>query len=212
MLNFVEKYGIIEHIKFCKKDDFIMTGTLNEIQNSLIGILIPTIITSIISILTLTLNIVIQLWTINRQYKSRQYEIMREQYPKLKSYLIQIQCYYDVIEKNKLYTPNFSLLNYLSFDWEKERQNISVDQVNFIDEYEENVKALINSYSILNDFFAENNFPTSSKKVQKEINSLQLFCSHVKRSKNITYDYTNDYNKKKTIELIATLDKHYNTF
>ena len=187
--------------------------SLNEIQDNLVGILIPSVITAIISVLTLIVDVIVKFWTTRRQYKSKQYEIMREHYPQLKSKLSDIVCYYDTLEENKLRTATFTITHYLKFDWEAYRQNIAAEDVPFVDEFQNTIAKIIEAYIDLYKFFSEKNLPNSSKKVQKSINKLQFFCTVINNSKNNGCKAaTCDYNKENLIELIDILDKHYNKF
>lgn len=191
---------------------------LQAIQEDLIGILIPTIITAVLSLLTLIVNSIIQYKINDRQYKSKQYEIMREYYPSLKSNLVKIRCIYQNIENNPLYKSksksDFVIIKYLKFDWEKFRQELDVNQVQYVDSFEESVQALIKIFIQLNIFFNENNMPTSSKKVRYEINHLQFFCVYFD-DENAIKNWESPpakYSKKDIEKLIKVLDKHYNKF
>ena len=186
---------------------------LKNIQGNLIGILIPTIITASISVITLIVNSIIQYRINDRQYKSKQYEIMREHYPYLKAKLIDIQSCFENIEHNQLYQSDFLITEYIGYDWETYRQNLSIEDIQLVDDFEENIKIAIEVLIVLNQFFDQKNLPTSSRKVQHAINDFQLFCAifdtkkrgvHAKPSKN--------YTKEQIVKLIKTLDNHYNKF
>ncbi len=186
---------------------------LQEIQEDLVGIIIPTIISAILSVLTLTINVITQFIMNNRQYKSKQYEIMREYYPQLKSQLIDISCYYSILKKNPLYNENFKISDYFGFDWELYRQSISEDDVEYIDEYQKMVEQIILSYDNLYIFFKQQNIPTSSNKIQEAVNDIHRLCAVVHNFGNTQCVNTAlEYNEVKIDELIQKLDKHYNTF
>lgn len=186
---------------------------LKNIQDNLIGILIPTIISAVISLITLIINSIIQYLITNHQYKSKQYEIMRAFYPEFKSKLIDIQYFYITIENNQLYTADFCIVDYIGTDWSAFRQNLDLQNVEFIDVFEDSIKSIIKIYIDLNQFFKDKNMPTSSKKVQCAINDFQNFCALFDNEKNGVqiYSYKN-YKSKDIKELIKILDNHYNKF
>ncbi len=196
-----------------KMDYTIIIEYLKSIQDNLIGIIIPVIISAIMSIVTLIVNSVIQLNIIDRQYKSKQYEIMRENYPKLKSYLINIECCYINIQNNKLYESDFALINYIAFDWVKYRSRLN-KEVQYVDEFEKEINNLIDNFKKLYNFFEKTNIPASSKKVNKAINDIQFYCSLISNypADQKLEKIPVDYNYKKIKKVILTLDNHYNKF
>jgi len=187
-------------------------NSLNEIQENLSNILIPAIISAIISVITLIVNVGVQIWITKKQYKNNQYEIMREIYPKLKSKLNDIICFYEILEANALYTRDFSINSYLKFDWQGYRQNISIEETQHIDEYELIVKKIIFGYTDLYKFFEEQNLPISSKKVQKSLNKFQRFCAFIFHSNTISKQYSNNYHKIELEHLVDLLDEFYNKY
>lgn len=138
---------------------------LKDIQEDLIGILIPTVITAVISLFTLIINSIMQYKINDRQYKSKQYEIMREHYPSLKSNLVKIRCIYQNLEDNPLYQKSeFLITKYLRFDWESYRQKLNNDETQWVDSFEENIQSLIKIFTQLNLFSVQIICPHHPKK------------------------------------------------
>lgn len=173
---------------------------LKSIQDNLIGIMVPAVLTAIVSVITLVVNSILQYKIYDRQYKSKQYEIMRQHYPSLKSQLIDIQRCFENIECNQLYPPTFQITKYIGYDWEAYRQNITVEEIQFVDDFEENIKSAIKVLANLNLFFNDNNLPTSSKKVQYAINDFQIFCSFFDPQKKAIHTQPKTNFTKKQIE------------
>ena len=187
-------------------------NSLSEIEEELSNMLVPVFVSALVSIITLVVSVSMQIWVTKKQYKNNQYVIMREVYPKLKSKLNDMICFYDLLETNALYTNNFCITNYLKFDWETYRQNISIEETQHIDEYEMIIKKIICSYIDLYNFFEENNIPISSKKIQRSLNELQRFCSFIFHSNTICKQYSKTFNRKKLNSIVELLDNFYNKY
>ena len=64
---------------------------LQGIQDNLIGIVLPVLITSLVSLITVLINAFIQIILQNSKFNDEQYKIMQEFYPKLKIYLLELR-------------------------------------------------------------------------------------------------------------------------
>lgn len=188
------------------------TNALKDIQSDLVGILITSTITSIISIITLIVNSILQVHLANKQYNSAQYELMRNKYPEIRQWLLSLEIFYLNVENNKLYDENFTIKQYLNFDWQSYRVSLSNDEIESIDSYQKSIVEIINIYRQLNDYFDNNNLPATSKKVQKSIQQLQLYCKYIIISTESNDKKIKEYNYKIVKKTIKIFDKHYNKF
>ena len=172
---------------------------LQQIQSDLVGILIPSIISAIVSIISIFINTLLQLKLSDREYKSEQYKLMRNHYPYLKSILMEISCCYINLENNGLYDNSFNITDYIYYDWQLFRKKVPKDKIIFIDDYMNNIKKIVDLFLSLNLFFEKNNLPASYHSVQQGINELQFFCSYIKNCKNGIHGITNKiFHKKDT--------------
>ena len=187
--------------------------SLQQVQKDLVGIIVTAIASIVVSIVTLVVNSVIQFKLSDRQYKSIQFEIMREIYPQFKSELIAIDACFDNINCNPIKDDSFSIEQYFCIDWTIFRKNTADDKINYVDNYITNIKNICSHYEKLNSMFKEKNFPTSNKKVQKAINSFQTFCSYYENySKDSNNRKQKIFNQKEIKKLLKICDKHYNKF
>lgn len=185
---------------------------LQGIQDNLIGILIPSILSVVVSIITLIVNSILQCNLSNRQYKSKQYEFMHKHYPKIKSILVYISASLQSVENSSLYKAK-KLSDYLGYDWEERRSTLTIEQTQQIDDFESNIKNIIGKYIDLNVFFENNNLPATSRRFQKAINKLQSYCVLINKNKNKRTDtFSYNYSKRDIDKLIVILDKNYNKF
>lgn len=183
--------------------------TLTSIQKDLVGILISVIITSATTILTLIINSILQITLSNKQYKNVLYETLRKNYPQVRTYIAKLRLLYSALELNPLYEENFSLKNFRNFDWAAYRKTLTNDKIDYIDDFQKDIEAIIDICKKINIFFESENLPTASNKVYKKISHLQSFCMAMS-SQNKFPNKLKEYNLKEIDKLIRILDKHYN--
>ena len=143
---------------------------LQQIQSDLVGILIPSIISAIVSIISIFINTLLQLKLSDREYKSEQYKLMRNHYPYLKSILMEISCCYINLENNGLYDNSFNITDYIYYDWQLFRKKVPKDKIIFIDDYMNNIKKIVDLFLSLNLFFEKN------VRLFADIGSFLYFC------------------------------------
>lgn len=64
---------------------------LQSIQDNLVGLVLPVLITAVVSLVTVSINSIIQLVLQNSKYNSEQYKIMQEFYPTMKGNLLELK-------------------------------------------------------------------------------------------------------------------------
>lgn len=181
---------------------------LNDIQSDLTGILITLIVTSTVTLISLIINTILQIHLLDKEYKRKQYEIMRENYPLIRNHLTNLYICYKTIEESNLYGESFKVYEFINLDWNEYRRHLSTDEVDYVDEFKKNVNEIIEHYNEINKYFEANNFPSTSIKVKKIINELNFYCISTLNSKEPDQEYSTDKIKK----IITILDKNYNTF
>lgn len=181
---------------------------LNDIQSDLTGILITLIVTSTVTLISLIINTILQIHLLDKEYKRKQYEIMRENYPLIRNHLTNLYICYKTIEESNLYGESFKVYEFINLDWNEYRRHLSTDEVDYVDEFKKNVNEIIEHYNEINKYFEANNFPSTSIKIKKIINELNFYCISTLNSKEPDQEYSTDKIKK----IITILDKNYNTF
>lgn len=76
---------------------------LQNIQNNLIGIILPVLITAVISIITLFCNTITQIVLQNSKNNNEQYKLMQAFYPKMKLLLLELKFIMQDIERNSIF-------------------------------------------------------------------------------------------------------------
>lgn len=89
---------------------------LQKIQGDLVGIIIPVIITAIISLITMIVNSILKIMLENRKYNSEQYKIMQRFYPELKIILLELRFTLLELKNNSIYSDiNKAIEKYVQF-------------------------------------------------------------------------------------------------
>lgn len=76
---------------------------LQNIQDNLIGIILPVLITAVISIITLFCNAITQIVLQNSKNNNEQYKLMQAFYPKMKLLLLELKFTMQDIESNPIF-------------------------------------------------------------------------------------------------------------
>lgn len=110
---------------------------LQNIQENLVGIILPVAITALVSLVTVLTNTYIQIKLQNYKFNSEQYKLMQDFYPKLKDYLLQLYLSMKDIEKNHLYSSLGNALDkYTSFNnSESKYRKHNTNEVQYIDDF-----------------------------------------------------------------------------
>jgi hypothetical protein len=128
---------------------------LQSIQDNLIGIILPVVITAFVSILTVLVNAAVQIILQNSKFNDEQYKIMQEFYPNMKICLLKAQLSAQRVEENLL-VDNITeaIEKYLEYkDNEKKYRKEHADEVQCIDSFissmEDYSKCMIELYKYL---------------------------------------------------------------
>lgn len=117
---------------------------LLEIQEDLVGIVIPVIITAFISLITIIVDLIFKIVVENRKYNSEQYKYMQEFYPELKTKLYELKYDLHEIENNPMFgNRDQAIEKYIKIsDDEQEYRSEHTDERLYIDTF----KKSMNSY------------------------------------------------------------------
>ena len=184
-------------------------------NNLLISTLIPLLISTAISFITLIVNSVLQLYAEKNKLKLLQHNELLEFYPKLKRILVEISIEYNVLKKNKFYKKlkiKSLKKEYLDYTKLQNKINPSNDSMSEFNNFQHNLDVLIKSYCELLEFFNENNMPIYNRKFIKMKNKIQYACFYLENSiedKNY-YKIVSHLKGNKIKKLERKLDKIYN--
>lgn len=138
-----------------------MIEYLQKIQDNLIGILLPVLITAFVSLVTVLINAVMQIIIQNSKINNEEYKFMQVFYPKIKLLLLEIKLTMQEIESNSIYTDMQTTI--------RKFINYTKDEVKYRKEHENEIQDIdrfitsINNYSIkiieLNNCLLNNTIP-----------------------------------------------------
>lgn len=186
----------------------------SEFQEKIIQFIIPVLISSFVSVVTLIINTTL---TIREEIMKRRkdtYENMKLFYPEFRTKLISIQAIYDEIKKNEVYKiicpeGRMDISYYLFYDLDDfievynldEKQDSANDFLLLIKKIEEE---LVN----LNTFFKNNIVPVHNKKAKNLLLSLHEYCVFISWISESKYSKITDniYNFDNISMLIKKLD------
>lgn len=75
---------------------------LQNIQDNLVGLVLPVLITALVSLITLITNTIMQIVVHNGKYNSDQYAIMQEFYPEFKAHLLGINVVLQELDRTSM--------------------------------------------------------------------------------------------------------------
>lgn len=143
-------------------DEFI--DVLKNIQQDLVGLILPVCITAIVSIITVVLNLSVKIVQENRRISIEQFKTMQDIYPQLRISIIEISISVSKIVSNPIY-KNFkeSLNKYLVYkkDEAQYRKN-NKKEVENIDSFIDYMTEFLEQMSTLNSLLSTKKIPLIS--------------------------------------------------
>lgn len=117
---------------------------LKNIQDNLIGIILPVLITAFVSLATVLINAFIQIILQNSKFNNEQYKVMQEFYPKLKICLLELRLSMQEVKESPVCLDLMDAIHkYIEIrDNEVEYRNNHDNEIQFIDSF----------ITIMNDF------------------------------------------------------------
>lgn len=157
---------------------------LQNIQENLVGIILPVAITALVSLITVITNAYIQIKLQNYNFNSQQYQLMQDFYPKLKKYLLQLKLTMEDIESSQLYSDFGSALDkYTSFSSnESKYRKQNANEMQYIDIFAKAIKEYCEKSSELYNYLFNCTIPKVpighyifKKKTNKMLTVLQYY-------------------------------------
>lgn len=137
---------------------------LKNIQDNMVGIIVPALITAIVSLLTLGINSFIIVIQEKNKYKSIQFKEMQNIYPSLKIHLQNLRFFaLDVRESQRLYKTSMSnaLLEFFSFKKdEKSFRESHLKEIQEISKFVNSMENYVNEMMQLDMFFCNHSMPS----------------------------------------------------
>lgn len=130
---------------------------LKDIQENLVGIIVPVLITAIVTLITLIINTATKLWMENRKYNNEQFEKMKKFYPTLRTELIKVDFQYTKLKTNNLHTDIISsVIKYAEYKnngakYRKNHENEISNIDDFINTMERYLLSVKNVFLCLNN-------------------------------------------------------------
>lgn len=156
----------------------------NNIQTDLSVVVLPVVITALVSLITLIVNSFIKIAIENKKYNSEQCKLMQKLYPQLKYIFINIKLILNDIQKNKLFTEmGEALKTFIDYnqDSSKYRDN-NQQQIEYIDDFIYSIDLFIKQMDKLHSIFTNEFIPSIpvvhpilKHKVSKMLSNLQYF-------------------------------------
>lgn len=150
---------------------------LQNIQDNLIGIILPVLITAVISIITLFCNTLTQIVLQNSKNNSEQYKLMQAFYPKMKLLLLELKFIMQDIESNPIFTDwEIVIGKYISFKENEAKYRASHEnEIENIDNLILLMDKFINKVIAVNEHlleFAIPRTPVMHAFLKKEVNQM----------------------------------------
>lgn len=162
----------------------------------LVSVLIPLIITSSISIITLIVNSIIQLIIEKNKLKLLRYNEIIAYYPKLKSIIVSVISIYNHLEKNCFYSKKkFNLFKYNGKTYEQLQCMFSVEtsEISEFNDFYNNITELIKKLNSFWEYMNNKNIPLYNRVLTKRKNKIQYTCFYLINS--IEDDNSKKHNK-----------------
>lgn len=157
---------------------------LQNIQDNLVGIILPVLITAFISLVTVLINATVQIQLQNSKFNSEQYKIMQEFYPKLKMCLLDLKISMEKVENSKICSRiEDAIQKYIKIkeDEAKYRKN-NENEIQFIDGFIATMNEFSTKVVDINKCFLTCTIPRTpimhpflKKKIVKMIAMLQYY-------------------------------------
>ena len=134
---------------------------LQNIQDNLVGLVLPVLITAVVSLITVSINAIIQLALQNSKYNSEQYKIMQEFYPQLKCKLLELKFTFQEIQTIPIYSDlSTAILKYIEFKGnEVQYRRIHSNEIQYVDRFGILMDKLSKELDCLNNYLSTCKIP-----------------------------------------------------
>lgn len=157
---------------------------LQNIQSDLVGIVLPVVITAIVTLLTVIVNAAAKIVTDNNKYKSEQYKIMQDFYPEYKLNLLKIKIAAQELEKNQLYVNLESAISkYVEMKKDEALyRSIHAEESQYIDAFKTSMERYLNAVTGMNTCMQNIKIPNIScfhslkkRKILRMLSDMQYY-------------------------------------
>lgn len=140
-------------------DDII--NYLQNIQNNLIGLVLPVLITAFVSLVTLLVNTIMQITLQNSKFNSEQYTLMQVFYPKFKTHLLELKLIIQEMESSSMCSDlTTSIAKYIDIKKdEPEYRKRHSNELPNIDSFNTLMEALFTKLISMNDYLKTAKIP-----------------------------------------------------
>lgn len=134
---------------------------LQNIQDNLVGLVLPVLITAVVSLITVSINAIIQLVLQNSKYNNEQYKIMQEFYPQLKCKLLELKFTFQEIQTIPIYSDlSTAILKYIEFKGnEVQYRRIHSNEIQYVDRFGILMDKLSKELDCLNNYLSTCKIP-----------------------------------------------------
>lgn len=183
----------------------------------LISVLIPLVVTSIISIITLIVNSIMQLTTEKNKFRLLKYNEIVRYYPKLKSIIVSVISIYNHLEENTFYnSKKFNLfeLKTKTYDMLSEEFKVQPNQTVEFNNFYNDIMQLIKHIKELWLFMHNKNIPIYNRALIRKKNKIQYSSFHLIKSlnSNNSKKHQKNISKRSFCRFEKKLDRIYNKF
>lgn len=120
-----------------------MVEILQNIQDNLVGIILPVLITAFVSIFSIFINAIMQIVMRISNINGEQYKLMQEFYPKMKINLLELKLSMKEVQNNQIYTNMQNAINKY-IEYKKDDANYIRNHENEIQYIEQFITAMDN--------------------------------------------------------------------
>lgn len=171
-----------------------LIDALKCIQEDIIGIMLPVVITALVALITLIVNTYVKLSINNRTYNRQQHLVMKKIYPKLKNILLKLYLELASIENNSLYK---SFLDAISdfVDFKKDEssyRNEHQNMVEDIDGFMSSIDSLFENIEKINELLNSVEIPSVPLFHLRLKRSIRKMLNNMQRVSFIISEYNSD--------------------
>lgn len=136
-------------------DDIVKN--LQTIQEDLVGIVLPVVVTSCVSFVIVLINTMKEIFLQRAGFKFEQFKLMQEFYPQFKGYLLELKIIAEEIEDIPIVSDLQHAINKYIEIRKNERQYRTVhdDEIPYIDNFIKKMKCFSKKFTELNDYFCD---------------------------------------------------------
>ncbi len=134
---------------------------LNDIQNDLAGIIIPVLITSIVSIISVIATIISKITSENKTINIEQFKTMQKTYYTLRSKMYELKINISKCSKNSLYKDfDSAIIKYANIiSDESKYRNEHSSEIKYIADFKDSTKSIIEKIIDINDYLSSEELP-----------------------------------------------------